>query len=68
MKQMSLTQRTQLYFKKNYSAELNEEQTRVTMVRLMQHYKWLAKWHSEDEKQPASSTLSAAREEYDDAC
>ena len=66
MNQMSLTQKTQLYFKKTYNTELTQEETRIAMMRIMQHYKWLAKWHSED-KLPASSALSIRRGEYEDA-
>ena len=66
MNQMPLTQRTQLYFKMNYKTELTQEQTRIAMMRLMQHYKWLAKWHLND-KLPASSALSIGRGEYQDA-
>jgi hypothetical protein len=68
MKHMSLTQKTQLYFKKNNNVELTEEQTRIAMMRLMQHYKWLAKWYSEDKKQPASTALLLHEGEYNNAC
>ena len=68
MKQMSLTQRTQQYFKNNYNVKLSAEQVRVAMKRLSVHFRWLAKWHLEDEKQTASAALSVKEGEYKDAC
>ena len=63
----NLLDKTQAYLKAKYEVKLSEEQVRVAMTRLSRHYRILAKWHSEDEKQPASAALSAKRGEYEDA-
>ena len=68
MKQMSLIQRTQQYFNLKYKVELSEDQIRVAMKRLSVYFRWLAKWHSEDEKQAAATALPVKEGEYEDAC
>ncbi len=59
---------TQAYLNARYEIELSDEQVRVAMHRLSLYFRTLAKWHAEDEKQPASSALPARRGEYEDAC
>jgi len=66
-KMQNLLEKTHAYLKAKYEIELTEEQVRLAMTRLSRHYRILAKWHSEDEKQPTTSALSVKRREYEDA-
>jgi len=63
----NLLEKTHAYLKAKYEIELTEEQVRLAMTRLSRHYRTLAKWHTEDEKQPTSSALPAKRGAYEDA-
>lgn len=64
----NLLERTQTHFKKCYNVKLSAEQVRVAMKRLSIHFRWLAKWHSENEKQAATAALPVKEGEYKDAC
>jgi len=61
----NLLERTQAYLSVKNEIELSDEQVRVAMSRLVLHFRILASWDSEDEKQPSSSALSPRRGGYE---